>query len=42
MAQTAQDSFQLARSQLRDIGECELADRLVRALTERNSLAHTS
>ena len=29
-------------SQLRSIGECELADRLVRALGERNSLAHTS
>ena len=29
-------------SQLRNIDECELADRLVRALTERNSSAHTS
>ena len=28
-------------NQLRGIGECELADRLVRALGERNSLAHT-
>ena len=29
-------------SQLRSIGECELAHRLVRALKERNSLTHTS